>query len=87
MAMTTRKGFSNTYRENNVPSSKPPQRLTPQQLYARREKWLFSNCDNTHSNGHKCGEKKLFYIDCEEEELERRGIISRRGDFRINRRG
>ena len=32
MAMTTRKGFSNTYRENNVPSSKPPQRLTPQKL-------------------------------------------------------
>ena len=29
MAMTPRKAFSNTYRENNVPSSKPPQRLTP----------------------------------------------------------
>ena len=32
MAMTIRKDFSNTYRENNVPSSKPPQSLTPQQL-------------------------------------------------------
>ena len=30
MAMTTEKAFSNTYRENTVPSSKPPQRLTPQ---------------------------------------------------------
>ena len=28
MAMTTRKSFTNTYRENNVPSSKPPQSLT-----------------------------------------------------------
>ena len=32
MAMTTRKSFTNTYRENNVPSSKPPQSLTPQKL-------------------------------------------------------
>ena len=40
MAMTTRKGFSNTYRENNVHSFKPPQRLTPQQLDESREKGL-----------------------------------------------
>ena len=40
MAMTTRKAFSNTYRENNVPSSKPPQRLTPQNLDERRAKGL-----------------------------------------------
>ena len=38
MAVTTRKAFSNTYRENNVPSSKPPQRLTPLHLDERREK-------------------------------------------------
>ena len=68
MAMTTRKAFSNTYRENNVPSSKPPQRLKPQQLYERIEKWLWFHCDSKYSKGHKCGEKKLFYIDCEEEE-------------------
>ena len=37
MEMTTRKAFSNTYRENNVPFSKPPKRLTPQQLDERRE--------------------------------------------------
>ena len=36
MSITTRKSFSNTYRENNVPSSKTPPRLTPQQLYERR---------------------------------------------------
>ena len=67
MAMNTRKAFSNTYRENNVPSPKPPQRFTPQQLDERRAKGLCFNCDNKYSKGHKCGEKKLFYIDCEEE--------------------
>jgi hypothetical protein len=34
----------------------------------RREKGLCFNCDNKYSKGHKCSEKKLFYIDCEEEE-------------------
>ena len=66
--MTTRNAFSNTYRENNVPSFKPPQRMTPQQLDERREKVLCFNCDSKYSKGHKCNEKKLFYIDCEEEE-------------------
>ena len=32
MEMTTRKAFSKTYRENNVPSSKPLERLTPKKL-------------------------------------------------------
>ena len=53
MAMNTRKAFSNTYRKNNVPSSKLPQRLTPQQLDEIREKGLFFNCDNNYSKGHK----------------------------------
>ena len=68
MAMNTRKAFSNTYRENNVPSSKLPQSLTPQKLDERREKGLCFNCDKKYSKGHKCGGKKLFYIYCEEEE-------------------
>ena len=42
--------------------------MTPQQLDERREKGLCFNCDNKYSRGHKCNEKKLFYIDCEEEE-------------------
>ena len=62
MAMNTRKAFSNTYRENNVPSSKPPQRLTPQQLEERRAKGLCFNYDSTYSKGHECNENKLFYI-------------------------
>ena len=60
---------SNTYRNNNVPYSKPPQltRLTPGQMDERKEKCIFFNCDSKYSKGHKCGEKKSFYIYCEEE--------------------
>ena len=36
IAMTARKSLSNKYRENNVPSYKPPQRWTPQQLNERK---------------------------------------------------
>ena len=79
MAMTTRKAFSNTYKENNVPSSKAPQRLKPQhQLDERRGKGLCFNYDNTHSKGHKCSENKLFYIDCEEEEPKEEEHIKKR---------
>jgi hypothetical protein len=69
MAMATRRNTPNIYRENNVHSSKTPQptRLTPQQLEERKEKCLCFNWDNKYNKGHKCGEKKLFYIDCEEE--------------------
>jgi hypothetical protein len=42
--------------------------LTHQQLEERKTKGLCFNCDNKYSKGHKCGEKKLFYINCEEEE-------------------
>jgi hypothetical protein len=56
--------------KKKVYASKTPQptRLTPQQLEERKEKGLCFNCDNKYSKGHKCDEKKLFYIDCEEEE-------------------
>ena len=66
MARTT----YNTYTKNNAPSSNSsqPTRLTPQQMDERRANYLCFNCDNKYSKGHKCGEKKLFYVDCEEEE-------------------
>jgi hypothetical protein len=72
MAMATRRTNPNIYRENNAPSSKTPQptRLTPQKLEEIKEKGLCFNCDNRYSKGHKCGGKKLFYIDYEEEEEE-----------------
>ena len=59
----------NTYRENNATSSNTPQptRLTHQQMDWIIEKGLCFSCDRKYSKGHKCGEKKLFYIYCEEE--------------------
>ena len=70
LAMDTWRTNPNNTRESNVPSANPPQptRLTHQQLEERREKSLCLNCDRKYSKGHKCVEKKLFYIDCEEEE-------------------
>jgi hypothetical protein len=44
--------------------------LTPQQLEERKGKGLFFNCESKYNKGHKCGEKKFFYIDYEEEEEE-----------------
>ena len=37
-------------------------------LEEKRAKGLCYNCDNKYIKGHKCVEKKLLYIDCEEEE-------------------
>jgi hypothetical protein len=51
--------------KTTIPQSK---RLTPRQMDGRREKGLYFNCDKKYSKGHKCDEKKIFYVDCEEEE-------------------
>ena len=68
--MATRRTYPNIYRENNSPPKTPqPTRLTPQQLEERKAKGLCF-CDSKYSKGHKCGDKKLFYIDCEEEEYQ-----------------
>ena len=45
-----------------------PTSLKPQQMDERRENGLCFNCHKKYRNRHKCSEKKLFYIDCEEEE-------------------
>ena len=70
LVMATRRTTPNTSRESNVPSTNPPQptRFTPQQLEERRAKVLCFTCERKYSKGRKCTEKKLFYIDCEEEE-------------------
>ena len=77
MKMANRRTTSNTYRDNHIPSSNPPQptRLTPQKMDERREKGIFFNVDNKYSKGHKCGEKKLFCIDLEEEEAKNRNHL------------
>ena len=68
--MATRKPTTQFYKEGSVatPRFTQPTRLTPQQLEEKREKGLFYSCDSEYTKGHKCVEKKLFYIDCEEEE-------------------
>ena len=43
-------------------------RLTPQQLEEKRAKGLCYSYDRKYTKGHNCAEKKLFYVDCEEEE-------------------
>ena len=68
--MTTRKPTTHIYKDGSVatPILLQPTRLTPQQLEEKREKGLCYSCDRKYTKGHKCAEKKLFYIDCEEEE-------------------
>ena len=62
--------FTHNYKDGSVVASSLPQpiRLTPQQLEEKRAKGLCYSCDSKYTKGYKCAEKKLFYIDCEEEE-------------------
>ena len=67
--MVTRKPTTQIYKDGSVATHilPKPTRLTPQQLEEKREKGLHYSCDNKYTKGHKCAEKKLLYIDCEEE--------------------
>ena len=68
--MATRKPTTHFYKEGSVatPIFPQPTRLTPQQLEEKITKGICYSYDKKYSKGHKCAEKKLFYIDCEEEE-------------------
>jgi hypothetical protein len=68
--MATRNVATINYREHHVPYLNLTQltRVTPPKMDERREKGLCFNCDNKYNKGHKCSEKELFYIGCEEEE-------------------
>eukprot|EP00253_Pinus_taeda_P023214 PITA_23214 len=68
--MATRKHTNHNYKDGSVVAPSIPQliRLTPQQLEEKRAKGLCYSCHRKYTKGHKCVEKKLFYIDCEEEE-------------------
>jgi len=68
--MATRKPTTHKYKDESVvsPSLPQPTRLTPQKLEEKREKGLCYICDRKYTKGHKCVEKKLFYIDYEEED-------------------
>ena len=52
IAMATGRTTSNTYRDNNVPSSIPPQptRFTPQQMDEIREKGIWFNYNSKYNN-------------------------------------
>ena len=68
--MATRKPATQFYKEGSVstPRFSQPTRLTPQKLEEKKEKGHCYSCDRKYTKGQKCAEKKLFYIDCEEEE-------------------
>ena len=68
--MATRKPTTHFYKEGSVATPRFPQptRLAPQQLEEKRAKEHCYSCDRIYTKGHKSVEKKLFYIDCDEEE-------------------
>ena len=68
--MVTRKPTTHFYKEVSVATPRFPQptRLTPQQFEEKKEKGLCYSCDRKYTKGHKYAEKKLFDMDCEEEE-------------------
>ena len=68
--MAIRKPTTHIYKDGSVsiPRFPQPTSLTPQKLVEKREKVLCYSCDRKYTKIHKCAKKKLFYIDCEEEE-------------------
>ena len=68
--MATRKPTTHIYKYGRVATPRLPKltSLTPQQLEEKREKGICYSCDRKYTKGHKCAEKKLFYIDFEKEE-------------------
>jgi len=68
--MAIRKPTNHNYNDGSVvvPNIQQSRRLTPQKLKEKREKGICYSCDRKHTKGHKCVEKKLIYIDFEEEE-------------------
>jgi len=70
--MATRKPTTRFCKDGSVATPKfpKPTRLTPQQLEEKRAKGLCYSCDSKYTKGHKCAEKKLFYIEYEEEDQE-----------------
>jgi len=68
--METRKPTPHNYKCGSVfaPTLQQHTRLTLQQLEAEIEEGICYSSDRKHTKCHKCVEKKLFYIDFEEEE-------------------
>eukprot|EP00253_Pinus_taeda_P008981 PITA_08981 len=68
--MATRNPSAHNYKDGSIvsPSRPQPTRFTPQKLEGKRSKGLIHSCNRKYTKCHKFAEKKLFYIDCEEEE-------------------
>ena len=68
--MATRKRTTHNNKNGTIvaPSLSPPTRLTPKQLKEKIANEICYNCDTKYIKGHKCVEKKLIYIDGEEEQ-------------------
>ena len=68
--MATRKSTTHKYKDGSVValSIPKPTRLIPQKLKGKFAKGICYTCDRKYNKGHKCTERKVFYIDCEEEE-------------------
>ena len=83
--METRNSTPHNYKYGSVvsPSLLQLTRVTPQQLEEKRENGLCYNCDRKCTKGHKCVEKKLFYIEYEEEE-EKDQEISKEEDIPLD---
>ena len=67
--MATGTSTTHNYKHGSVstPSFPKPTRLKPQKLEEKREKNILYSCDRKYTKAQKCVEKKLFYIDFEEE--------------------
>ena len=65
-----KEAYTHNHKDGSIttPSHPQPTRLAPQQLEEKISKGIFYSCDSKYSKVHKCSEKKLFYIDCDEEE-------------------
>ena len=69
--MATRKPTTHNYKDGGVASPSFPQPTrgcNHKELEEKRVEGLFYNCDSKYTKAHTCAEKKLVFIDCEEEE-------------------
>ena len=68
--MATRQYTNHNYKVGSVvaPSLPHPTRLTPQQFEEKIAKGICYSCDRKYTKGRMCPEKKIFYINCQEEE-------------------
>ena len=66
--MGTRKSATYNYKEGSVVLNHPqPAMLMQRKIEEKITKIIFYNSDRIYIKGHKFTQKKLFYIDCEQD--------------------